>query len=698
MKPDERDAAGRSGPVAREGILMGPKKLTTTCVMDCPDTCALEVSVEGGRVLDITGSRDHGVTNGFICDKVRQYGRRVHHPDRLLHPMRLAGTKGSGEYVRISWNEAIREITDRFERITRRWGGEAILPYHYGGSNGLLSEGGLDALYFARLGASRLGKTICAVPTTQVALGMYGKMPGVAFEHYTKARTIILWGANPKTSNIHLVPYLREAKRNGAFIAVIDPWNRFSDNEIDLHLPVLPGADLPLALAMIRLWHEAGELDQTFLAKHADGIETLLEQANPWTLDAAAAETGVQAEDIETLARAYAGGTPAVIRCGWGPERNRNGGQAVAAILAMPALMGKFGVLGGGYTMSNSGAVKLDTHRVYGDDNWQTRVVNMTRLGEVLTEEASPPIKGLFVYNCNPVVTVPDQNTVLRGLAREDLFTVVFEQVMTDTALYADILLPATTFLEQHDIRVGYGSYVVGGVRPVIDPVGESKPNDEVFSLLARAMGCDDVPFTWSSETHLRKVATSLRMEGRAADVEALSTGRVDDIDFPGGGIQFGTIMPRTQDGKIHLTPSQLGPRPYQYESVGNREYPLALISPASSKMVSSTLGEFNYPVLSVSINPADAESRGITDGDAVRVFNELGEVVCRARTDDRLRRGVASMPKGAWRKSSMNGMTSTALCPTHVNVVGGGACFNDARVEIARHVAPPAASSPAAG
>lgn len=663
---------------------MGLETLNTTCIMDCPDTCALEVSVEDGKVKAITGSRDYAVTNGFICDKVRQYGQRLYHPDRLLHPMRRAGAKGSDEYVRISWDEAIDEIAKRFEGISREWGGEAILPYHYGGSNGLLSEGGLDALYFARLGASRLDKTICAAPTTAVALGMYGKMPGVPFETYPDARTIVIWGANPKASNIHLVPFLREAKRNGAFIAVVDPWNRFSDNEIDLHVPVLPGADLPLALAMIRLWHEAGALDRTFLAEHADGTEPLLEQADRWTLDAAAAETGVPAEVIETLARVYADGSPAVIRCGWGLERNRNGGQAVAAILAMPALMGKFGVLGGGYTMSNSGAIKLDTDSVYGTDDWQTRSINMTQLGEVLNGDLDPPVKGLFVYNCNPAVTVPDQNAVLRGLAREDLFTVVFEQVMTDTACYADIVLPATTFLEQHDLRIGYGNYVAGGIRPVIEPMGEAKPNDEVFSLLARAIGCDDAPFTWDAETHLAKVISGLSMEGRPANEEALSSGRLDVLGFSDGAIQFGTIMPRTSDGKIHITPSELGPRPYHYEPGGDAQHPLTLISPANNKMVSSTLGEFNYPTLAVSVNPADAERRDIAEGNTVRVFNELGEVVCLAQIDERMREGVVSMPKGAWRKSSINGKTSTALCPTHLNVVAGAACFNDARVEIA--------------
>ena len=663
---------------------MAPNTLETTCIMDCPDTCALEVSVEDGKLLSIAGSGANRLTSGFICDKVRQYGKRVYHTDRLQHPMRRTGPKGSGRFERIGWDGAITVITERFSSISEEYGAEAILPYHYGGSNGLLSDGGLDALYFARLGASRLDKTICAVPTTEVATGMYGKMPGVPFEDYPKANLIVIWGANPKASNIHLVPFLREAKRNGAFIAAVDPWNRFSDNEIDLHLPVRPGTDLPLALAMIRLWKDAGQLDETFLSEHAEGLHPLLEQADRWTTDAAAAETGIPREAIATLARKYAEANPAVIRCGWGPERNRNGGQAIAAILAMPSLMGKFGRTAGGYTMSNTGAVKMDDESVYGPNKRQTRLLNMTQLGAILTEAPSPPVKGLFVYNCNPAVTVPDQQAVLRGLAREDLFTVVFEQVMTDTATYADILLPNTTFLEQHDVRVGYGNFVVGGIRPVIDAVGESKPNDEVFSLLARAAGFNDVPFTWDSETHMHRVAEAVSLEGHPADVKALADGRLVGVDFPDGAVQMGTIMPRTEDGRIHLTPSVLGLNPYEYEEADGSTYPLALISPATNKMVSSTLGEFNYPVLAVSINPADAEARGIDHGDGVRVFNDLGEVLCEAHLESRVREGVVSIPKGAWRKSSQNGMTSTALCPAHLNVVGGAACFNDARVEVA--------------
>ncbi|MFQ5778200.1 MAG: molybdopterin-dependent oxidoreductase, partial [Terriglobia bacterium] len=393
---------------------MTTRIVPTTCTMDCPDTCALEVAVEDGRIRSIQGGRDHPTTQGFICDKVAQFHRRVYHPDRVLHPLRRNGPKGAGKFVRISWEEAIAEITARFRRITERWGGEAILPYHYGGSNGLLGEGFLDDFYFAKLGASRLAKTLCAAPSGAVAQGMYGKMPGVALEDYRHAQFILLWGVNPKVSSIHLVPFVRQAKRAGAFVAVIDPSRNFSAREADLHLPVFPGADLPVALAMIRLWKQAGQLDREFLRKHADGLEPLLQQAEAWPLERAAAQARVPPEDIHHLAQAYAGATPAVVRCGWGLERNRNGGQAIAVILAMPALLGKFGLRGGGYTMSNSGAAPLDAARLLGQPPWQTRVINMTRLGEVLNGELKPPVKGLFVYNCNPAVTVPDQNAVLR--------------------------------------------------------------------------------------------------------------------------------------------------------------------------------------------------------------------------------------------------------------------------------------------
>ncbi len=659
---------------------------STSCPLDCPDTCSLSVTVEDGRIAEIAAGDCHPTTGGFICSKVRDFGRRVYHEERLLHPMRRVGPKGEGAFERISWDDAIAEVNGRFRDIASEWGGEAILPYNYGGSNGLLTDGFIDDLYFARLGASRIQKTLCAGPTTAVATGMYGKMPGVAYSDFPAARCIILWGVNPKASSIHLVPFLREAKRHGAFIMAVDPRRNFSGQEVDLHLPVLPGADLPLALGMIRLWDRAGLLERTFLREHAKGIEPLLDRAGDWPLERAASVTGLTEKDIELLSERYAEASPAVIRVGWGLERNRNGGQAIAAILAMPALLNKFGVRGGGYTLSNNGAIRSRMSEVLGTTDWNTRSVNMSQLGRVLSDSLEPPVKALFVYNCNPVVTVPDQNAVIRGLLRDDLFTVVFDQVHTDSAAYADILLPATTFLEHDDVRVSYGTYVVGGIRPVIPARGEARSNPDVFAALGRGMGWDDEPFHWDTLRYMRKVADGLTLGKTGGDGELLEQGRAQWCEYQGGTpIQFQTVRPLTRDRKIEMTPAELGTAPYRFDPVQSDDYPLALISPATARLVSSTLGEFNYNELVVTIHPVDASEREIHDGDEVRVFNDLGEVVCRAAVRSSVRPGVVSMPKGAWRKSSRNGATSTALCPADINVVAGGACFNDARVEISR-------------
>jgi anaerobic selenocysteine-containing dehydrogenase len=666
---------------------MPPTRLHTTCPLDCPDACSLEVSVSDGRITEIAGTSLNPVTNGFICSKVRGFDRRVHGELRLLSPLRRVGRKGAGDFAPITWDDAIGEIVSRFREIRERWGGEAILPYHYGGSNGVLTDGYLDDLFFARLGASRLVKTLCAVPTTMVALGMYGKMPGVAFQDYVHAKCIIVWGANPKASNIHLVPYLRAARERGAFVAVVDPRRNFSANEADLHLPVLPGTDLPVALSMINLWRDWGSLDRSFLERHAVDLEPLLERAAAWPLERAAREADVEAGDIERVARVFAESTPAVMRCGWGVERNRNGGHAVAAILAMPALLGKFGVRGGGYTLSNNGAARLDRRAALGALEWTSRVVNMTKLGEVLTDGVEPPVKALVVYNCNPAATVPDQNAVLRGLARDDLFTVVFDQVMTDTAPYADIVLPATTFLEHIDLRVSYGSYGVGPVRPVVEPLGQSKSNLEVFALLGRAMGFADEAFQWDPVEAEQAALRALSMDGADPSHGSMWL----EYDFPGTTpVMFETVHPLTADGKIHLVPSVLGPEPYAYRSLTDERYPLALVSPATSRTVNSSMGEYALPELYVEIHPADAADRSIANGDPVRVFNDLGAVACVARVAVGVRRGVVVIPKGAWRAASMNGQTATAVCPPTVSEVGGGACYNEARVEVERAVRAP--------
>jgi anaerobic selenocysteine-containing dehydrogenase len=666
----------------------GTVPVGTSCVLDCPDTCSLDVTVEEGRVAKIEAGARNEVTRGFICSKVGRFADRLYHPDRLLYPMRRVGPKGSKEsrFERIDWDEALGIITETFLEIRKRDGGEAILPYSYGGSNGFLTDGLVDSAYFARLGASRLAKTICAAPTSEVAKGMYGKMAGVAFPDYPEAELILIWGANPRASNIHLVPYLRDAKARGAFIALVDPVKTLSSDLVDLHLPVYPGADLPLALGMINRFVATGRLDRPFLGEHAVGLEGLLEAASEWSLDRAAEAARVDGESIRLLADRYAEASPAILRCGWGLERNRNGGQAAAAILAMPALLGKFGRRGGGYTLSNSGAGKLDASKLWDVSSWNTRVINMTELARTLNEPLSPPVRGLFVFNCNPVATVPDQNGILRGLSREDLFTVVFEQVMTDSAPFADILLPATTFLEHYDFKRAYGAYVVGATKPVIEACGEARSNQAVFAALGRAAGFEDEIFHWPEEELRKRVVEAIELQGKPVSPEPFLGGGMHSYDFGGAPnpVQFQTAFPQTEDGKIHLTPPCLGPRPFAYDEIRSEVFPLCLITPASSKLVSSTFGEFNVQQLKLGIHPEDAATRGISTGDRVRVWNDLGEVECVALVDAHVRAGVVSLPKGAWMKSSLNGRTSTALTPSNVNVVGGGACFNDARVQVA--------------
>ncbi len=654
--------------------------------MDCPDTCSLEVEVSEGRVTHIRGSQRNPLTNDFICSKVAQFTKRLYGKERLLYPMRRVGAKGEGRFERVSWADAVAMICERAKSIPAQWGGEAILPYSYGGSNGLLGQDTTDKAFFAKLGASRLARTVCAAMTGEAAMGLYGKMPGVAFEDYAHARGILIWGANPKASNIHLVPYLKQARAAGAKIAVLDPLCNFSTREADLHVPVFPGTDLVVALALVRWFHQNDMLDWNFIRQHTTGVEALLEKAAPWTLARAAGIARIPPALIAQLAQLYAESDPAVIRVGWGMERNRNGAQAIAAVLALPALLGKFGKRGGGYTLSNSAAYKFDDSVMVEAAPWNTRVINMNLLGKVLLEEKSPPVKMLFVYNCNPAATVPNQNAILQGLRREDLFTVVFEQVLTDTAMFADVLLPATTFLEQKEIKKAYGSYALQYFDAVIPAAGEAMPNEEVFALLGRGMGWHDTAFQLKTGDLLARAAQGMRGMGKPVEWKGLREAKIAFFDFPGAApVQFQTVFPRTSDGKVHFAPENLRQHAYEYLESVDQEFPLALISPATDKSVTSTMAEYNLPELFVTLHAEDAAARHLRNGETVRVFNAFGEVHCRLKISAEIRPGVAMMPKGAWRKSSLNGQTATALAPDTLNVIGGGACFNDARVEVAR-------------
>jgi anaerobic selenocysteine-containing dehydrogenase len=652
----------------------------SACPLDCPDRCSLEVTVEDGVLRSIEGSRLNPVTQGFICAKVRGYAQRVDAPERLLHPEKRVGAKGEGRFERIGWDEALDTIAERLRGVRDSFGGDAILPFAYGGSNGLLTQGSTDEALFRALGACRLDRTVCAAQTGAVAQALYGKMPSVDFPDFAQARLIILWGANPKATHIHLMPYLKAARDAGARIVLVDPRLTLPPSFVDLHLPVLPGSDGALALGLIGHLDRGGSLDRGFLEARTEGWERLLGEARGWTLECVAARTGLPAASIARLAEDYAAADPALIRCGWGVERNRNGEAAVAAILALPAVAGKFGKPGGGYALSSSEAFGVDGDRLAGVPEAETRRVNMSQLGRVLLEARDPGIHALFVYDANPAVTLPDQGRVIEGLRREDLFTVVLDQVRTDTAAYADILLPATTFLEHRELSISYGTYAVLYAEAAIAPRGEARSNEDVFAVLGERLGLPGR----DAEARLADAVASLggRLQGDRS-VERLRRDGVFRFDFPGPRpVQFGTVFP--PGGRVRFYPEELGAAPYRVQDdPASPTYPLALISPATDKTICSILGEAVKEKAWAEMNPKDAGARGLVEGGRVRILNALGEVVVRLRLNPGVREGVVFLPKGLWNRHTENGRVGTTLVPDDVSPICGGALFNDARVDV---------------
>jgi anaerobic selenocysteine-containing dehydrogenase len=644
----------------------------------------LSVTVRRGRVVKIDGSQKNPVTDSFICAKVRRFDELVYGPDRLLYPAVRKGRKGEGQFKRVTWDEALERVAAKMRDARTRWGGASILPYSYGGSNGLMTQDNLDAQIWRRFGTSRLARTVCAAPTGAANMALYGKMASVTYQDYPEASLIILWGINPQTTGIHLVPYLRAAQSRGATLIVIDPRTTSLARSADIHLPVKPGTDVAVALAMHRFLFANGFADEAFLGAHTRGAERLRERAEPWTIDRAAALAGIDAAALERVARLYAERSPALVRCGWGLERNRNGGNAAMAVLSLPAVGGKFGVRGGGYSMSNSASWNIDRSWINADEP-DTRVVNMNHLGRALTEYRDPPVSVLFVYNCNPVATVPDQHRIVRGIEREDLFTVVFEQAMTDTALYADVVLPATTFLEGYDFAKAYGPMHMSLTRPIVDAVGEARSNADVFGELAMRLDLLQ-PGEPTGELDLLVNVLEALPGTMGAD---LSADLAPTAPFGNAPIQFVDVFPNTPDRRVDLFPDEydaaapMGLYAFQPDPA-TAQYPLALISPASERTISSTLGQLPRPDVKLLMHPADAEARGLADGDLVRVFNDLGEVHCPLQVAPAICPGTVSLPKGLWRRSTRNGATGTALVPDTLTDIAGGACFNDARVQVA--------------
>ena len=660
----------------------------SACPLDCPDLCGLDVTVENGRVIEVDGDTRGPITNGFICGKVRKIADHLYGDDRLTKPLVRASAKGDGKWREVSWDDALGLIADRIATIRAKAGGEAILPYHYGGSNGWLTEGALASRLFRRIGASQLLKTFCAAATTAAARGLYGVMPGVALEDYEHSKLIVLWGVNPSATSIHLVPIIERAREQGAKLVVVDPRRTPLARRADLHLAVRPGADLPVALAVIHALFARGFADREFLAKHATGVEELAIRAARWSIADAASEAGIEGRHLDKFVDLYARSTPATIRVGWGLERNRNGGSAAAAILALPAIAGKFGVRGGGYTMSNGDARwTVSPETAIEEPVPSTRTVNMAELGNALATLRDPRLEMLFVYNCNPVATAPDQATVVRELMRDDLFVVVHEQVMTDTARLADVVLPSTAFLEHRELRRGYGTMRMFDSPAVATPVGESRSNNQVFGALLDKLGLvkpgdamtDDelVAKTFAASPRGGELRTELQFRG---------------VAFPPDGarpLPFVEVFPDTADGKLHLVPEELDHEAgglYTYRAdPATQAYPLALISPALATQVSSMFGQLRKAPAALEMAPTDATARGIDDGDRVRIWNALGEVHCRVRISPDVRAGVCVLPKGLWRKHTDNGFTANALIPPTFADLGGQAVYNDARVEVAK-------------
>lgn len=669
----------------KETTLGGPATVVeSACPLDCPDSCTLSVTVRHGKLLTLDGGFSNPVTNGFICAKVRRFGERVYGPDRLQHPAVRKGRKGDGRFARVSWEEALEAIAEKMRAAKARWGGEAILPYSYGGSNGLLTQDGLDATLWRRFGTSRLARTVCAAPTGVANTTLYGKMASVTYEDYVHAQAIVLWGVNPSASGIHMIPYVRQAQKAGAKLVVVDPRTTPLARSADVHLAVRPGTDLAVALAIHRYLFTSGKADTAFLAAHAVGTQELRERADPWTFDKAADVAGVDAAMIERAAEIYATSSPALVRCGWGLERNRNGGSAAMAVLALPTVGGKFGVRGGGYAMSNSASWGIKPSWIAADEP-STRLVNMNHLGRALTEDSNPPVDVLFVYNANPVATVPDHKRIVKGLERDDLFTVVFDQVMTDTAMFADVILPATTFLEGYDFAKAYGPLSMQLSRPVIEPVGEARTNADVFADLADRLGVLTEDDPRGELDLLVKVIDHLP----TPLAESLRAGTPLTPEGGTTPIQFVDVFPKTADGKVHLfdaaldASAPLGLYGFQPDPATER-YPLALISPASDRTISSTLGELPRPDARLTMHPDDATARGLEEKDLVRVFNALGEIQLPLTVSPVVPPGTVSLPKGLWRRSTRNNSTSTVVVPDTLTDLGGGACFNDARVQVA--------------
>jgi anaerobic selenocysteine-containing dehydrogenase len=690
------------------------RTVTAVCPHDCPDTCGLVVTVDpgSGRAVDLRGDKTHPFTNGFLCSKVANYLDRVYHKDRLTVPLRRVGPKGKGQFEPTTWAAAIAEIVDRFKTIAASADGpQAILPYSYAGTMGKLQYGSLDRRFFHRLGASLLDRTICATAGAAGCDITLGTRAVIDPEAVVNARYIVNWGSNTKVTNIHFWALVHQAKKQGAKVVTIDPHRSKTAAASDWWVPVRPGTDGALALGVMHILFRDGLQDQDYLDRYCVGGDELRERVlAEYPPERVARITGLPVETVEQFAAEYGRsrerfGGPALIRLNYGMQRHGGGGMAVRAVTCLPAITGDWRYPGGGALLSTSKLYPFDGAYLERPDLIPpgTRTINMTQLAEALAGQLpGPPVKALFVYNSNPAAVCPDNGKVARGLRRDDLFTVVHDQFQTDTADFADIVLPATTQLEHFDIHSSYGHLYVQVNHPAIAPVGEAKPNTEVFRLLAKAMGFEDELFQVSDEELARR---SMKPDGAFDGItfdRLMADGPVR-LNLPTNWAPFAEGGFGTPSGKCELSSPReaaAGRDPLPYYTPPHEDpqtkpelaakYPLQMVSPPHPTFLNSTF--VNVEVLRkaagepvVELHPRDAAARGIADGDPVRVYNGRGEFQARAVVGETVSPGVAVSFGVWWPKLTPDGRNVNATTSTALTDHGAGATFFDNLVEVAR-------------
>jgi len=719
------------------------------CPHDCPDACGVLITIEDGRATKIQGDPEHPVTRGFLCAKVAKYLDRVYSPDRVLYPMRRVKPKGATSlregragtpvapptaFERISWDEALDEIAHRLRRIAAEYGPESILPYSYGGTLGALNGASMDRRFFHRLGASQLERSICSTAGEEGLKSVIGIKLGTEPEQFAHSRYIIAWGSNIHGNNVHLWPFIEEARHKGAKLVVIDPYRTRTAKLADWYLPINPGTDAALALGLMHVIINENLFDADYVSRYTVGFEDLKARAQQYPPETVAHWTGISADDIRKLAREYATERPSVIRVNYGIQRSEGGGMAMRAVTMLPCLTGSWKEVGGGLQLSLSGSYGLNKEVLEMPELMQkalgrpARTVNMVQLGSVLNSLTAPPVQALFVYNSNPAAVCPNHNEVVRGLKRPDLFTVVHEQFFTDTTDYADIVLPATTFFEHKELQTAYGHYYLQVSDQAMDPVGECRSNVDLFRALAERMGFEDECFRETVDSMIDRALESPnpRLQGITRDrlerehfirlnfesgTNQVGTARVGtgaspvqaeqssaenfapflpfgqgNFPTPSGKAEFysETLKLQGLDPVVAFTP----PNESRHGSGSKAGFPLELLARKPDNHLNTSFA--NLPSVRVmepwigdlEMHPTDAEARGVRDGDRIRAFNLRGEIVLKARVDGSVAPGIVAA-RLDWARFSPGGGNINALTSEKLTDLGNAATFYSVCVEV---------------